>query len=110
MSWFSRTHKCATLFTTEARCTATVNGVKETSYVRGIVVFLMPSLGPISFRVFVDNKGVIDLAENPASSSNSEHIDIQHHFLRELAVSGNVSAEYFRSEDQYADVLTKTGD
>ena len=44
VSWFSRTQKCVTLSTTEAEYVAMADGVKEALYVRGILVFLMPSL------------------------------------------------------------------
>ena len=44
---------------------------------RGILAFLMPSRGLMSIGVYEDNKGAIDLAKNPLSSSNSEHIDVR---------------------------------
>ena len=74
-SWFYRTQKCITLSTTEAEYVAIADGVKEALYVRGILAFLMASLGAMSIGVHEDNKGAIELAENPLSSSNSKHID-----------------------------------
>ena len=67
MSWFSRPQKCVTLSTTEAEYVAIADGVKEALYVRGVLVFLMPSVGSPSIRVFEDNTGAIDLAKNPLS-------------------------------------------
>ena len=83
------------------------DGVKEALYVRGVLVFLMPSLGSPSIGVFEDNKGAIDLAKNPLSSSNSKHIDVRYHFLRELVGKGDLSVKYLRTEDQHAHVLTR---
>ena len=57
MSWFSRTQKCVTLSTTEVEYVAMANGVKEALCVRGILVFLMPSLGTMSIGVYEDKKG-----------------------------------------------------
>ena len=74
---------------------------------RGILAFLMPSLEPMSISVYKDNKGAIDLAKNPLSSSNGKHIDVRYHFLRELAAIGDISVQYLRTEDQHADILTK---
>ena len=34
--------------------------------------------------LFEDNEGAIEIAKHPISNSNSKHIDVQHHFLREL--------------------------
>ena len=74
---------------------------------REVLVFLMPSLGSPSIGVFEDKKGVIDLVKNLLSSSNSKHIDVRYHFLRELEGTGDLSVEYLRKEDQHADILTK---
>ena len=87
-SWFSRTRKCVSLSTTEAEYVAMATGVKEALHVRGVLVFLMPSLGSPCIGVFEDNKEAIDLAKNPLRSSNSEHIDERYHFLRELVGAG----------------------
>ena len=106
VSCFSKTQMCVTLFTTEAEYVAFADGVKETLYVRGILAFLMPSLGPMSIGVYEDNKGAKDLAKKPLSSSNSKHIDIRYHFLRKAA-SGDISVQYLRSEYQHADIPTK---
>ena len=62
VSWFSRTQKCVTLSTTETEHVAMTDGVKEALDVKGVLVFLMPSLGSPSVGVFEDNKGAIDLA------------------------------------------------
>ena len=83
------------------------DGVKEALYVRGVFVFLMPSLGSPSIGVFEDNQGAIDLAENLLTSSTSKHIDARYHFLRELVGKGDFSVKYLRTEDQHADILTK---
>ena len=74
VSWFSRTQKCVTLSTTKAEYVAMADGVKEALNVRGILAFLMPSLGSMSIGVYEDSKGAIDLARNPLSSSNSKQI------------------------------------
>ena len=63
VSWFSRTQKYVTVSTTEAEYVAMADGVKEALYVRGILAFLMPSLGSMSIGVYEDNKGAIDLAK-----------------------------------------------
>ena len=59
-SWLSRTQKCFTISTTEAEYVAMTDGVKEVLCLRGILVFLTPSLGPMSIGVYEDNKGAID--------------------------------------------------
>ena len=79
--------------------------VKEALYVRGVLVSLMPSLGSPRIGVFDDNKGAIELAKNPLSSSNIKHIDLGYHCLRELVGMGDLSVRYLRTDDQHADNL-----
>ena len=106
-SRFSRTQKCVTLSTTEAEYLAMADGVKEALYVRGVLVFVMPSLGAPSIEVFEDKKGATDLAKKPLSSFNSKHINVRYHFLRELVETGDLSVKYLRTQGQHADILTK---
>ena len=68
LSCFSRTQKCVTLSTTEAEYVAMTDGVKEALYVRGVLAFLIPSLGAMSIGVYEDNKGAIDLANSTPTS------------------------------------------
>ena len=43
---------------------------------------------PRKIEVLEDNEGAIALAENPLSSCGSKHIDVRHHFLRNLTEEG----------------------
>lgn len=70
-------------------------------------MLLTPHLGPMSFTAYEDNTGTIDLSKTPLISSNSRHIDVRHHVLGEVAVSGNISVQYIQSEDQHADIPTR---
>ena len=54
-----------------------------------------------------DNVGAIHLAKNPATTPNSKHIDIRHHFIRERGENGEFKVVYLPSEEQHADFLTK---
>ena len=110
VTWFSRTQKSVTLSTTEAEYVAMAEGVKEAMYVRGVLEFLRPEIETPSISVFEDNRGAKALAENPLSSSNSKHIDVRHHFLRELVKKGEITVNDVSSKDQRADILTKALD
>ena len=67
----------------------------------------MPGLGSACITVFEDNKGARHLAHNTVCASNSKHIDIRHHFLRELVFMGEFDIFAVESEHQHADFLTK---
>ena len=59
-------------------------------------------------RIFEDNQGAIALAENPLSSARSKHIDVRLHFVRELHRAKKVDIQFVASEEQHADILTKS--
>jgi hypothetical protein len=54
-----------------------------------------------------DNRGAIALSKNTKDHGKVKHIDIRHHYLRELIQSGNISFEQVPSADNLADVFTK---
>ena len=56
---------------------------------------------------FEGNQGAVQLAQNPATNSNSKHIDVRHHFLRELVRQRDIKVVQVPSECQHADILAK---
>ena len=70
---------------------------------------MIPGKGIPCFPVFEDNQeGALQLSKNPVSNSNSKHIDVRHHFLRELVREGDIIiVNNVLSEYQHADILTK---
>ena len=68
---------------------------------------MLPSKVMPCFPVFEDNQGAVQLARNPATNSNSKHIDVRPHFLGELVRQRNIKVVEVPSEFQHADILTK---
>ena len=54
-----------------------------------------------------DSRGAIALAKNTRDHGKVKHIDIRHHYLRELVKSGSISFEQIASADNIADLFTK---
>ena len=105
--WISRVQKCVSQSTSEAEYLAMGDGVKEALFVNGMLQFLRPRRKPRNIDVLEDNEGAITLAENPLSSSRSNHIDMRHHFLRNLTGEGVIEVTHVPSEKQHADIFTK---
>ena len=105
--WLSRTQKCVTLSTSEAEYDAHGDAVKELLFLRQVWHFMSPGKGMPYFSIFEDNQGAVQLSQNPVSNSNSKHVDVRHHVLRELVRQGGVSVSHVPSEYQHADILTK---
>ena len=107
VSFFSRTPKSVILSSTEEGYAAMAAGIKETMFLRYIwsCIFLDRDVG--CTLVKEDNVGVIHLAKNPATTPNSKHIDIHHHFIRERVANSEFKVVYVPSEGQHVDLLTK---
>ena len=105
--WVSRTQKCVTLSIFVAVYVALGDAVNELLFLRQVWRFMIPGKGMPCFPVFGDNEGALQLSKNPVSNSNSRHVDVGHHFLRELVRQGDISVNHVRSEYQHADILTK---
>ena len=57
--------------------------------------------------LFEDNDGAIQIAKHPISNSNSKHIDVRYHFLKELLERKEIEIIHVASQYQHSDFLTK---
>ena len=57
--------------------------------------------------IFEDNQGAIFLVKNRQVGICKKHIDISHHFLRDMVEHKDIDIHYIRSEDNPADIMTK---
>ncbi|KAA0055022.1 flocculation protein FLO11-like [Cucumis melo var. makuwa] len=60
-----------------------------------------------SMVLYYDNISAISIFKNPIQHSCTKHIDIRHHFIRELVEANIISLEHVRSSLQLADIFTK---
>jgi hypothetical protein len=57
-----------------------------------------------------DNESVIKIAYNPYEHSRIKHIDIWHHFLRDHVIKEDIIISHVGTNDQLANIFTKTLD
>ena len=55
-----------------------------------------------------DNQGAIQLAYNSINHSNTKHLDLDAHHNRGIIVDGILSLDYCPTEQQAADIFTKS--
>ena len=60
--------------------------------------------------LFCDNLSAINIFKNPIQHSRTKHIDIQHHFIRDLVKKKVVTLEHVDTEEQLSDIFTKALD
>ncbi|KAJ0978704.1 hypothetical protein J5N97_014178 [Dioscorea zingiberensis] len=56
----------------------------------------------------VDNKSAISLCKNPVHHDRSKHVDTRYHFIRECVENGKIAIDYVATEEQLADIMTKS--
>jgi hypothetical protein len=56
----------------------------------------------------VDSKSALAVAKNPVFYEHSKHIRIKYHFIRSCLDEGSIKAAYINTQDQIADLLTKS--
>ena len=56
----------------------------------------------------IDNKSAISLCKNPVHHDRSKHIDTRYHYIRECIEESKIEVNYVRTDDQLADILTKS--
>ena len=110
ISWHSRMQEVTASGTSEAEYVALSEVVKEILFFRQVQEFMEPSIKVGAVNVFEDNEGAIKLATNKHASRRTEDIDVKHHLVRGASDAQKVRVAYVRSEDQHADLLTKSLD
>ncbi|KAL4554582.1 hypothetical protein LXL04_037176 [Taraxacum kok-saghyz] len=63
----------------------------------------LPSERP---TLLCDNLSAIFLSQNPIAHKRAKHIDIDHHFIRELVLSGKLHTKFVPTKLQVADIFT----
>ena len=60
-----------------------------------------------TISVLVDNQSCISWAQDWSSTAKAKHIDVLHHYCRELIAMKKIRVEFVPTEAQAADILTK---
>ena len=105
--YFSKTQQSVTTATSEAEYAAMAQGLKEMIFMRYVWSFILLDRDVGCTTVYEDNEGARYLAINPATTPNSKHIDIRHHFIRERVEREEFKIVHVMSRFQHADFLTK---
>ncbi|CAL1409757.1 unnamed protein product [Linum trigynum] len=62
----------------------------------------------LPMELFVDNTSAIQIATNPVLHEHTKHIELHVHYIRDLVRGGTINLHYIRTEDQIADIFTKS--
>ena len=57
--------------------------------------------------IYCDNINAANISKNSVKHFQTKHIEIQHHFMRELVEDGTFTLEFIHTDDQKVDLFTK---
>ena len=106
VSWSSKRQATVALSTVEAEYVAMSRCTQQMAWMHSWLdeVEIEYSLPGV---IKGDNRGAIALTKNTKDHGKVKHIDIRHHYIRELLKSGNIVMEQVSSADNLADIFTK---
>eukprot|EP00253_Pinus_taeda_P029660 PITA_29660 len=82
VSWKSKKQSVVALSTTEAEYITTTHAIKEAVWLQRLCSSMGLLKGDI--RIDCDIQSAIFLAKNPSYHSNTKHIDVEYHFVRDM--------------------------
>lgn len=107
ISWSSKNQATVALSSTEAEYVAMTATACQAVWLRRI----LGDMGQVQSKatvLYCDNRSAMLLAKNPICHSRTKHIEIKHHSIRELLSRGEVKLEECRTDQQLADLFTKS--
>ena len=108
VSWHSKKQNSISLSTAEAEYIAAGSCCAQLLWMKQMLKDYGFDLDTLT--VFCDNTSAINISKNLVQHSRTKHIDIRHHFIRELVENKTLVLEYIETEKQIADIFTKALD
>ena len=108
VSWMSKKQNFISLSTTEVEyivvgsCCTQLLWMQKLLYDYGIC--------QEHLTIYCDNTSAINISKNLVQHSRTKHIEIQHHFIREFVEDGTLTLEFIHTDDQKANLFTKSLD
>ncbi|XP_071728419.1 uncharacterized protein [Rutidosis leptorrhynchoides] len=104
VAWKSKKQKVVSLSSAESEFRGIAKGVVEALWILTEIGF-PPNK---AIQILCDNEAAIAISENPVQHDITKHVEIDRHFIREKLDNEIISLPSIRSEDQLADILTKS--
>jgi len=107
ISWCSKKQSVVSRSSTEAEYRSMAHTTAELYWLRMLLQELHITLSTAP-SLWCDNVSAIALASNPVFHSRTKHIEINYHFVREKVVNHDIHIQHTSTQDQIADVFTKS--
>jgi hypothetical protein len=94
------------LSSTEAEYQALSECAQEAIFTQNLIQEIT-GIKPPPALIYEDNLGAMFLAKNAQVSARTKHIDVRHHYIRDLIKEKKLELKFVKSEDNPADIMTK---
>ena len=109
ISWSSQKQKVVALSSCEAEFIAASMAACQGTWLRRLLADLIKrEVRKVSVKI--DNQAAISLCKNPVHHERSKHIDTRFRYIRECIEKGMIKVQHVNTNDQLADILTKSLD
>jgi len=108
VSWFSKKQNYVCLSTAEAKYIVAGSSCSQLVWMKQMLEEYDVQQGVLT--LYCDNLSAINISKNPIQHSRTKNIDIRHHFIRDLVEDKVVTLEHVTTEEQLADIFTKSLD
>ena len=106
VSWSLKKQTSVALSTAKAEYMAATYVAKQVLWQRSLFTELDFDI-PTTSTIFTDNQAAISISHHPKFHSRTKHIDIAHHFLRDLITDGMLNTIYVNTCENLANLFTK---
>ena len=107
VTWNTRKQPTVALSTMEAEYMAVAAATHEAIWLRQLVSELrINTIGPTP--IHVDNRAAIKLTKDSKFHTRAKHIDIKHHYVRDMIKDRDIVIVSCASKENLADVFTKS--
>jgi hypothetical protein len=106
ISWQSKKQPTVALSSTEAEYMGLSAAVCEARWTSMLLQQMTQTAPPV--ELLCDNQSAIALVRSDNYSERTKHIDTRHHFIKQFVRDGSIDLQWTPTEEQLADVLTKT--
>lgn len=108
ISWFSKKQNCVPLSTVEGEYIVAGSSCSQLLWMKQMLTEY--NVKQDIMTLYCENLSVINIFKNPIQHSRTKHIDICHHFIKDLVEERVVTLEHVATENQLADIFTKALD
>lgn len=107
ISWSSKKQPIVARSSTEAEYRALASAITDVIWLRRLLQdFHITSSSPTT--IHCDSTSAIALAHNPVFHARTKHIEVDYHFIRDHLHSNEINLTHIATQDQIADIFTKS--